>query len=119
MGGDQLVPAASPDLAAMGFVTGGRRFLGVTHDIIDDRIDVVTRGTMALTVSCARGHDHKYDPIPTQDYYALYGVMASSQEPEPLPVVGMPDPAAFAEYRLQRDKIEEHRAGLIRRHESE
>ena len=60
---DQLVPADSPDLAAMGFLTGGRRFVGVKHDIIDDRIDVVTRGTMALTVQCARCHDHKYDPI--------------------------------------------------------
>ncbi len=71
---DQLVPVDSPDLVAMGFVTGGRRFIGVTHDIIDDRIDVVTRGTMALTVQCARCHDHKYDPIPTADYYSLYGV---------------------------------------------
>ena len=71
---DQLTPADSPDLAAMGFVTGGRRFIGVTHDIIDDRIDVVTRGTMGLTVQCARCHDHKYDPIPTRDYYSLYGV---------------------------------------------
>jgi hypothetical protein len=71
---DQLVPANSPDLAAMGFITGGRRFIGVTHDIIDDRIDVVTRGTMALTVACARCHDHKYDPIPTKDYYSLYGI---------------------------------------------
>jgi hypothetical protein len=62
----------------MGFITGGRRFLGVTHDIIDDRIDVVTRGTMALTVACARCHDHKFDPIGTEDYYALAGVFAST-----------------------------------------
>jgi len=74
MAADQLVPTDSPDLAAMGFITGGRRFIGVTHDIIDDRIDVVTRGAMALTVQCARCHDHKYDPIPTKDYYSLYGV---------------------------------------------
>ena len=77
---DQLVAADSPDLAAMGFITGGRRFIGVTHDIIDDRIDVVTRGTMALTVSCARCHDHKYDPIPTADYYSLYGVFHGSDD---------------------------------------
>jgi hypothetical protein len=51
---DQVVPSSSPDLAAMGFLTLGRRFLGVTHDIIDDRIDVVTRGTLGLTVACAR-----------------------------------------------------------------
>src|SRR5262249_49396246 len=59
------------DLAAMGYLTLGRRFLGVQRDIIDDRIDVVTRGTMGLTVGCARCHDHKYDPIPTKDYYSL------------------------------------------------
>jgi hypothetical protein len=71
---DQIAPPRSPDLAAMGFITGGRRFIGITREIIDDRIDVVTRGTMALTVACARCHDHKYDPIPTRDYYSLYGV---------------------------------------------
>ncbi|MCU0719555.1 MAG: PSD1 and planctomycete cytochrome C domain-containing protein, partial [Pirellula sp.] len=67
-------------LAAMGFLTLGRRFLGVTHDIIDDRIDVVTRSTLGLTVACARCHDHKYDPIPTEDYYSLYGVFHNSTE---------------------------------------
>lgn len=77
---DQLVPERSPDLAAMGFLTVGRRFLGVTHDVIDDRIDVVMRGTQALTVACARCHDHKFDPIPTADYYSLYGVFQSCAE---------------------------------------
>jgi hypothetical protein len=71
-------PSAKP---ATGFLTLGRRFINNRHDIIDDRIDVMTRGLMGLTVSCARCHDHKYDPIPTADYYALYGVFASSHEP--------------------------------------
>ncbi len=64
----------------MGYLTLGRRFLGVTHDIIDDRIDVVTRGMLGLTVACARCHDHKFDPIPTSDYYALYGVFRNCAE---------------------------------------
>ena len=51
---------------AIGFLTLGRRFLNNRHDIINDRIDVVTRGLMGLTVACARCHDHKYDPIPTE-----------------------------------------------------
>jgi hypothetical protein len=68
------------DLAAMGFLTVGRRFLGVMHDIIDDRIDVIGRATMGLSISCARCHDHKFDPIPTRDYYSLYGVFNSSHE---------------------------------------
>ena len=80
--GDQL-PAReglSSPLAAMGFLTVGRRFLGVAHDIIDDRIDTLTKATQALTVSCARCHDHKFDPVSIQDYYALYGVFSASTE---------------------------------------
>ena len=77
-------------LAAMGFLTVGRRFLGVPYDIIDDRIDVVTRTTQGLTVSCARCHDHKYDPIPTEDYYSLYGVFAASTE-RTVPLVTSPE----------------------------
>ena len=68
-------------LAALGFLTLGGRFMNNPHDIIDDRIDVVTRGLLGLTVTCARCHDHKFDPIPTKDYYSLYGVFASSVEP--------------------------------------
>lgn len=43
-------------------------------DVIDDQIDVVTRGVLGLSISCARCHDHKYDPIAMRDYYALAGV---------------------------------------------
>lgn len=83
---DQLSGGDDPkQLAAMGFITLGRRFLNNKHDIIDDRIDVLTRGTMALTVTCARCHDHKFDPIPTADYYSLYGVFDSSNEPKDEP----------------------------------
>jgi cytochrome c553 len=74
-------PDRADNLSAMGFLTLGRRFLNNINDIIDDRIDVVCRGTMALTVGCARCHDHKYDPIPAEDYYSLYGVFRSSREP--------------------------------------
>lgn len=77
---DMITKAGDPDRAAMGFLTLGRRFIGVSHDIIDDRIDVVTRGLMGLTAACARCHDHKYDPIPTADYYSLYGVFLNSTE---------------------------------------
>src|SRR6185295_6488186 len=75
-------------LAAMGFLTLGRRFLNRIPDIIDDRLDVLCRGTMGLTVACARCHDHKFDPIPTKDYYSLYGVFASSIEPKDPPLIG-------------------------------
>lgn len=77
---DQIVDRRSGDEAAMGLLTIGRRFLGVEHEIIDDRIDVVTRGMLGLTVGCARCHDHKYDPIPAADYYSLHGIFDSSIE---------------------------------------
>jgi hypothetical protein len=90
---DRLASDGDPSrLAAMGFLTVGRRFLNNPHDIIDDRLDVLMRGTMALTVTCARCHDHKYDPIPTRDYYSLYGVLASSTEPaEPADLMTLAD----------------------------
>ncbi len=72
-------------LAALGWLTLGRLYDNNLHDVIDDRIDTVTRGFLGLTVSCARCHDHKYDPIPTADYYSLYGIFASCEAPIELP----------------------------------
>ena len=68
-------------LAAMGFLTLGNQFDGNQNDVINDRIDVTTKAFMGLTASCARCHDHKFDPIPTKDYYSLYGIFASSTQP--------------------------------------
>ncbi len=84
-----------PALAALGFLTVGRKYNN-RHLDIDDQIDVLGRGLLGLTVACARCHDHKYDPIPTADYYSLYGVFASSEEPNDLPTVG--DPALTPGY---------------------
>lgn len=77
-------------MAALGLLTVGARFNFFPHEIIDDRIDVVTRGFLGLTTACARCHDHKYDPIPIEDYYSLYGVFANSREPslDRWPVIG-------------------------------
>ncbi|HIG82836.1 MAG: DUF1553 domain-containing protein [Verrucomicrobiales bacterium] len=47
-------------------------------DVIDDQIDVTGRAFMALTTGCARCHDHKFDPIPTTDYYAMAGIFKST-----------------------------------------
>ena len=56
----------------------------------------MTRGLLGLTVACARCHDHKFDPIPTDDYYSLYGVFASSEEPKELPLLRVPGGAKEA-----------------------
>ena len=56
-----------PALAAMGFLTLGNKHYERIHEIMDDRIDVVGRGLMGLTMGCARCHTHKFDPIPTAD----------------------------------------------------
>jgi hypothetical protein len=106
---DQVKLDDARSLAAMGFLTIGRRFTR-NHLIIDDRIDVVTRGLMGLTVACARCHDHKYDPIPTQDYYALYGVFSSSHEPGSLPFAG--EPERTPEFLAYRKQLEALRAEL-------
>ena len=52
-------------------------------ETLDDRMDTFSRGLLALTVSCARCHDHKFDPIPTQDYYSLAGVFNNTGTTDP------------------------------------
>ncbi len=69
-----------PRLAALGFITVGKRFDN-PDDTIDERIDTTTKAFLGLTVACARCHDHKFDPIPTADYYSLHGVFAATKEP--------------------------------------
>ncbi|MHB8864216.1 MAG: PSD1 and planctomycete cytochrome C domain-containing protein [Pirellulaceae bacterium] len=100
---DLLSPEANdPALAALGFLTVGRKYNN-RHLDIDDQIDVVGRGLLGLTVACARCHDHKYDPVPTDDYYSLYGVFASSEEPNDLPTVG--DPTLVPGYEAFQEEL--------------
>lgn len=72
-------------LVALGFFGLGAQYYKnsdaakAAADELDDRIDTLTRGFLGLTVSCARCHDHKFDPIPTQDYYSLAGIFRSSK----------------------------------------
>jgi len=96
LGGDQR------PLAALGFLTLGNRFNNQINDIIDDRIDLLCKSTMGLTVNCARCHDHKFDPIPTKDYYALHGVFNSCTEPREGPLLEPPkDTPAYRDFQKQ------------------
>jgi hypothetical protein len=55
------------------------RFRQIRTDVVDNQIDTLGKAFQGLTVACARCHDHKLDPIPTSDYYALYGALTSSR----------------------------------------
>ncbi|MCE9547164.1 MAG: PSD1 and planctomycete cytochrome C domain-containing protein, partial [Planctomycetia bacterium] len=102
-------------LAALGFLTL-RNPLVAAHLQIDDQIDTIGRGLLGLTVACARCHDHKYDAIPTEDYYSLYGVLASSEEPSELPLIGQPAATpAYAEFKAKYDKIDAERVDFENR----
>ena len=90
------------NLAALGFLTVGQRFGNKTDDVINDRIDVISRGFLGLTVACARCHDHKFDPVTSADYYALRGVLASCIEPTQGPLVAG-DPASPTFQKFQED----------------
>ena len=69
---------------ATGFLAIGPKGLNETRlrylkwQVVDDQIDTTSRGFLGLTVSCARCHDHKFDPIPTKDYHALAGIFSST-----------------------------------------
>ncbi len=81
-----LLPAATEEdrvrqTVATGLLAIGSKSLNggnLTYDVIDDQIDVISKAVLGLTVSCARCHDHKFDPIPTKDYYSLAGIFLST-----------------------------------------
>ncbi|MFZ4610985.1 MAG: DUF1549 domain-containing protein, partial [Gemmataceae bacterium] len=85
-----LLPAKDADEANRLKIATGFLALGVKDvnqrfktrfimDNVDEQIDVVTRSVLGLTASCARCHDHKFDPIPSTDYYALAGIFTSTE----------------------------------------
>lgn len=87
--GDLLPPAEDLDvqfkrIAATGFLAMGVKILAEQDpvkkqaDIVDEQIDSMGKAFLGLTLGCARCHDHKFDPIPTRDYYALAGIFHST-----------------------------------------
>jgi len=90
--GDLLLadPGEDPEarygrMIATGFLTLGPKMLAEDDpvkqqmDIVDDQIDTLGRAFLGLTLGCARCHDHKFDPLPTSDYYALAGIFTSTR----------------------------------------
>ncbi|HVW02251.1 MAG TPA: DUF1553 domain-containing protein, partial [Planctomycetaceae bacterium] len=88
-----LLPAESDaqhrgQIIATGYIANARRFGSRVSDYpqhltIEDTLDNLGRTFLGLTVNCARCHDHKFDPITSEDYYALYGIFHSTRYPWP------------------------------------
>ena len=74
-------------------------FRQIRTDVVDNQIDTLGKAFQGLTVACARCHDHKLDPIPTSDYYALYGALTSSRMV--MRSVDTPEVNAAAKQRLR------------------
>jgi len=102
-------------LAALGFFACGPVYYGDSKklDQYADRIDTLTRGFLGLTVACARCHDHKYDPIPTSDYYALAGVFASTEYVE-VPAVSQDQVDAYNKAQAAIQSKEKEIAGFLK-----
>jgi hypothetical protein len=74
-------------VVATGFIAQAKRFATHKHEdmhlIIEDTINTLGQSVLGLTIGCARCHDHKYDPLTSSDYYALYGFFQSAVYPHP------------------------------------
>ncbi|MBL8179243.1 MAG: PSD1 domain-containing protein [Bryobacterales bacterium] len=104
---DLLPRAGRDDRAALGLFGLGPWYYSnapppeARADERHDRVDVLTRGFLGLTVACARCHDHKFDPIGTKEYYALAGVFARTQYTE----IPLADAGAVAKWDAHQARI--------------
>jgi cytochrome c553 len=136
-----LLPSDDPKtkaerIVATGFLAIGPKSLNERNgiqfelDVADEQIDVTTQAFLGLTAACARCHDHKFDPIPTRDYYALAGIFRSTetcygtirfiQSQRPSPEIPLPRasgyPAGIADTlsAADRDRIKKQLADLAK-----
>ncbi|MEZ6067914.1 MAG: DUF1549 domain-containing protein [Planctomycetaceae bacterium] len=131
LAGDML-PADSDaqrteQLVATGFLMLGPKMLSerdkekLRMDVIDEQINTLGQSLLGLTLGCARCHDHKFDPIPTRDYYALAGIFGSSAVldgeiqkyvsnwgRQPLPI----DPQHAADLAAHKERVDDHKRQL-------
>ncbi|MEY3172998.1 MAG: hypothetical protein RLZZ436_911 [Planctomycetota bacterium] len=108
--------AAPPQPEATGFFALGPTYISDGGDpdataqaraeTLDDRVDTLTRGLLGLTVSCARCHDHKFDPVPQLDYYSLAGIFNNTQNRE-APLVSAEVVQAFNDHQQQLKQLTE------------
>ncbi|MFN0171933.1 MAG: PSD1 and planctomycete cytochrome C domain-containing protein [Bryobacteraceae bacterium] len=93
-----------------GRYAAGTGFFALSPEFQDERVDALSRGFLGLTVACAQCHNHKFDPIPTRDYYALQGIFESSHAAE-TPLA----PAAEVErYNAKKKEIDQQEERITR-----
>ena len=119
LAGDLLPDGGPEGIVATGFLVLGPKLLAepdkqkMVMDIVDEQIEATSKAFMGLTVTCARCHDHKFDPIPTRDYYALAGIFKSTKTMSNLATVAMwterplTDPALAPKQKEYDAKISE------------
>ena len=118
--------AALEALVATGFLSLGAKMLAeddpvkMQMDIIDEQIDTIGRTFIGLTLGCARCHDHKFDPIPTADYYSLAGIFKSTRTMENFKVVArwqerpLAQPAALRKQQEHQRRVATNQADIDR-----
>lgn len=108
LAGDLMNPASADRIAATGFLAIGTKIIAEKDlvkkraDIVDEQIDTVGRVFLALSLGCARCHDHKFDPVPERDYYALAGIFHSTA----IENRELPTPEAIATRKKRAKQIE-------------
>ncbi|MDP7204626.1 MAG: DUF1549 domain-containing protein, partial [Pirellulaceae bacterium] len=110
----------SDRITATGFLSIGAKMLAeddplkMQMDIIDEQVDTLGRAFIGLTLGCARCHDHKFDPIPTADYYSLAGIFKSTTTMDNFNVVAKwhERPVASPELTHRTERIQAELAGL-------
>ena len=124
-----LLPADDPavrngHLTATGFLSLGPKVLAevdklkMEMDIIDEQIDTTGRAFLGLTLGCARCHDHKFDPLPTTDYYALAGIFKSTRTMETFKTIArwfeneVPTPADQQKKEAWQRQVDEKKAAV-------
>jgi len=112
-----LAPQLQQKLIATGFLTLGPKVLAeadkekMVMDIVDEQIDTTGRAFMGLTLGCARCHDHKFDPLSTEDYYALAGIFKSTRTMESLKTIArwwenaIPSPQDLAAHQAHQKRV--------------
>ncbi len=116
----ETTSSLSERITATGFLSIGAKMLAeddplkMQMDIIDEQVDTLGRAFIGLTLGCARCHDHKFDPIPTADYYSLAGIFKSTTTMDNFNVVAKwhERPVASPELTRRTERIQAELAGL-------